>query len=101
MTNNFVIKKISSFTSSNLRFVKTELRKISPKTSPQVLIKLHTKSIKLHQQRSSNYGKFLENEIISSLLKSNKIPFRNQVVINKDGEIVERKGTGKIGRAHV
>ena len=67
-----------------------ELRKEFPTLDRDLLLKIYNKSISIRQSNVQKNGSDLE-EVTEKFLELNNIPFKRQVVIDKDGIIVERK----------
>jgi|SRR3972149_6220731 len=92
--NNYVIQKIEKNKKNKTRKIIEELKLIYP-LADDLLIELYNKSISIHQSNIQGNGDFLENDIVVTELISKKIPFKQQVTINKDGIIVEFNGKKK------
>ena len=86
--NQYVLSKIEERKNSiNLKIIQ-ELKQIAPLLNENECLELYNKSISMHQSKNQTNGNFLENDILVSVLDSNKIPYKKQVTINNLGLIV-------------
>ncbi len=85
--NSYIIKKIEENKKNKLNKIIEELKQIYL-LPDELLIKLYDKSISIRQSNIQKNGDFLENNIVVSELIINKILFRQQVTIDKNGKIV-------------
>ena len=85
--NNYVLRKIlENETEKDMKAIQ-ELKKIYPGLSDEIYLELYRRSISLHQSRNQKNGSFLE-KIVGEFLDKDKIPYKEQVTIDQDGNIV-------------
>lgn len=85
-----IIESIAKLKLNKVQKVIDELKVIYP-LPDFLLVEMYNKCVSIHQCSNQSNGEFLESTIISEL-SDHGVPFKKQVVINKDGVIVgERK----------
>ena len=87
-TNDSILLKFNSQKNTLKLKIITKLKNIVPSINDNDLIKLYDTSISLHQCNLQNNGNFLENDILVNLFNNNKINYKQQVTIDKNGIII-------------
>lgn len=72
------------------------IRTLRPELTSEECLKIYDLSISIHQSMKCTIGKGFES-VIENHLHMNNIPFKKQVIIDKDGKII---GTGTIKKGH-
>lgn len=85
--NSYVLQKIKEQETLKVKKIIEELKVIYP-LNDELLLKIYNKSISIHQSKNQGSGDFLENQIVLPELKSKKIFYKQQVIIDKKGIIV-------------
>jgi|LauGreDrversion4_2_1035121.scaffolds.fasta_scaffold51168_2 hypothetical protein len=85
--NNYIIKKFEENKENKMKKIVEDLQSICPHLPKDIYLDIFNKCISIHQSNNQSNGSFLENEVASELSEKN-IPFRKQVIINKDGSII-------------
>lgn len=86
--NDYVLKKMDEYKNTKIKNIVKKLRVIAPSLNDEDLIKLYNESISIHQSNIQQKGDFLENDVLALILDDNKINYKKQVVIDKEGIIV-------------
>ena len=99
MTNiyddTYVLKKLQENSINKKLHIIKKLKKLAPLLNDTELLTLYEKSVSIHQSKNNGNGNFLENIILATILDDNKIIYKKQVTINKEGIIIgfnEKKG---------
>ena len=85
--NNYVLRKIQENKTEKEIKVIEKLKKIHPGLANEFYLQFYRESVSLHQSSNQKNGSFLE-KIVVELLDKDNIPYKEQVTIDQDGNIV-------------
>jgi methylmalonyl-CoA mutase N-terminal domain/subunit len=91
MNNQYVLSLIIEAENEKKRKIVQDIRNVDlvlGNLSDDVLLKISSVCVSNHQTNIQKNGAFLENDILSSFLDVNSVPYRKQVTIDKSGIIV-------------
>ena len=89
--NNFVKQKFNEYKESKKNNIIQELQKSYPLLDSELLLSIYEKSISIHQSIKQNNGNYLEKEIIAKELDRNNIKYKQQVIIDNKGIIIDTR----------